>query len=229
MAARMPIATSWRVARSAGVALRRRAHLGRAIVGVALGGALAGAAFLIVANQAQMRGYTTLRFSHALGIMAGGETQESSGRRGALGVVGDTAGPRGLYVALVSALAIVTLYALVGERRCRGRRWPVGGAMLALATFLLVSLVYGPAVNARVPASEAAAGPFCTGAGHGTPLWVALSSLAFGLVAARVYGLVRTRRWWEDKREGLGERLETVVAPSSLRGGSGEADAAPPH
>ena len=75
-------------------------------------------------------------------------------------------------------------------------RWPLGGACLGLVAFLLAGLVYGPLVGARVPADEDVAGLLGLDAGRGTPLALALASLAFGLVAARVHGLIRSREWW---------------------------------
>jgi hypothetical protein len=199
--------------------LRRLAPIARALVGVGLGGALGAVTFLIVANQAQEHGDTSLRFNHALGLLVGGQTQDVTAH-GRLGVVGDTAGPRGLYVTLLSAALLVAIYGVLLEPRFRGRRWALGGVALAAATFLVVGLVYGPLVESRVPRDDAVAGLFGVDAGVATPLWLGLASLAFGVVAARVYGLARSPGWWRKEREALGDRIGDVMpakapAPSS--------------
>ena len=181
----------------------------RAALGVVVGAGLATVAFLLVMSQAQERGYTSLRFSHALGMLAG--DPGLTGPDGATLLV-ERISFRGLYVSLLLATALVAAYALLLEPRVRGRRWPLGGACLGLATFLLGGLVYGPLVGARVPAvelgpagvlvnsvapaDEDVAGLLGLDAGRGTPLALALASLAFGLAAARVYALIRSREWW---------------------------------
>ena len=180
------------MAPSVRAALAVVAAAARAALGVVVGAGLAAVAFLLVMSQAQERGYTSLRFSHALGMLAG-----DPGLRGPDGatLLVERISFRGLYVSLLLATALVAAYALLLEPRVRGR-WPLGGACLGLATFLLAGLVYGPLVGARVPADEDVAGLLGLDAGRGTPVALALASLAFGLAAARVYALIRSREWW---------------------------------
>ena len=56
------------------------APVARAAIGVVVGAGLAAVAFLLVMSQAQERGYTSLRFSHALGMLAGDPGTQGPGR-----------------------------------------------------------------------------------------------------------------------------------------------------
>ena len=78
----------------------------------------------------------------------------------------------------------------------RGRRWSLGGLALGLVAFLVLGLVFGPLVNARVSADEDVAGILGLDAGVATPFCLVAASLAFGFTVARVYGLVRSAEWW---------------------------------
>ena len=105
--------------------------------------------------------------------------------------------PRGLYATLALATVLVVVHAVLVEPRTRGRGWLLGGPVLGLVTWLLLGSVYGPLVNSRLPHDEHVAGFLGLDVGTGTPVALALASLAFGLVAARVYGLIRSAEWWD--------------------------------
>ena len=72
------------------------------VVGVVLGAIVGTVVFLIMIQGSFRQGYTDLDFNHVLGTMIRGSAEEDR-RSEALGVVGDTAGPTGLYATLIGA------------------------------------------------------------------------------------------------------------------------------
>lgn len=188
------------------------AAAGRWISAVLLAGALGAVVFLIVAGQARDRGYTDITFNHSLGVMVGGAATEARSDR-ALGVAGDTAGPTGLLWSVVLGALLVALFAVTVHRYLR-RHWALQGIVLGVAAWLLVSLVYFPLLD-RNPIEQVSVSPFGFGAGGGTPVVFLVASLAFGLLAARVFTLVVHREWWREK---------VVDHESALRGIEGMED-----
>ena len=66
-------------------------------MGVVVAAAAGTATFLIMIQGSFHKGYTDLDFNHALGTTVMGTTLRETEARAALGLVGDPAGPVGLY------------------------------------------------------------------------------------------------------------------------------------
>ena len=131
------------------------------------------------------------------GLGGGGDRASS-----ALGVVGDTAGPTGLYATLIAAGVLLLLHAVFIAPFVR-RAWWVQGLVLGAVTTLVVGLVFCGAADARL---DTPTGLFGVDAGGRTPLVIVLCSLAFGLVATRCYSLIVSQGWWEEHGRGRGRR-----------------------
>lgn len=172
------------------------AAAGRWITATVLGGALGAVLFLIVVEQSRDRGYTDITFNHSLGVMIGGEATEARTDR-ALGVAGDSAGPTGVLWSVLLACLLVAVFGVTVHRYLR-RHWALQGLVLGAAAWLAVSLVYFPLLD-RDPVEDVSVSPFGLGAGGGTPIVFLVASLAFGLLAARVFTLVVHTGWWQEK------------------------------
>jgi hypothetical protein len=167
-------------------------RIGRFVVGVVVGAAAGAATFQIMFQGSFHKGYTDLDFNHVLGTGVKGTTLKETQAREALGLVGDSAGPIGLYATLIGAAALLTLYGLVTRRV--HRHWAIQGLGLGVVTFLVTGLVYPPIADARQ--DEFAVGLFGVDAGGFTVVVLLLSSLGFGLVAARCFDLITSAHWW---------------------------------
>jgi hypothetical protein len=189
---------------------------GRFVAGAVVSGVVAGAIFLIMVQGSFRRGYTDLDFNHVMGTVVEGAAQETTSTEEALGVIGDTVGETGLTVTLALAVALMAVHGLVIVRLVR-RHWLAQALPLAALTFLLVGLVFCGLADARL---DTPTGLFGVDAGGMTPLVLGLSSLGFGVVGARCYGLIDDVRWWAPKQEGLETALDTVAeletTPASL-------------
>jgi hypothetical protein len=165
----------------------------RFIVGVAVAAVAGTATFLIMVQGSFHKGYTDLDFNHTLGTAVKGTTLRETEARAALGLVGDTAGPIGLYAGLVGAGVLIAVYGLVIRRV--HRHWVLTGLGLGVVTFLVIGLVYPPIADARQ--DEFPVGLFGVDAGGFTAVVLGLSALGFGLVAARCFDLITSAHWWE--------------------------------
>jgi len=190
--------------------------LARAAAGVAVGALVAAVIFLIMIQGSFRQGYTDLDFNHVLGTMIKGSAEEQSGVSEAFGVIGDSAGPTGLYATLIGAGVIMLFHALVIHPLVR-RRWVIQGLVLGGVTALVVGLVFCGVADARL---DTPTGLFGVDAGGMTPLIIVCSSLGFGLVGARCYSLFVSGGWWEVKEEDVAAEIESVAelepADSSL-------------
>ncbi|HMN99905.1 MAG TPA: hypothetical protein PKD59_10870 [Miltoncostaeaceae bacterium] len=158
---------------------------------VAVASALGAASFAITCTFAERLGLTSLRFGHDLEMLTGdGASRAAQGADVVIRV-----SPRGIFASLVIAAVLVLTYAGIVEVLGH-RSWRVGAAALSIATFLVAGLVFGPYVNAHVPRSEGVAGVFGVDAGLLTPLVLAAASAVFGIVVARVHGLIRSPEGW---------------------------------
>ena len=83
------------------------------------------------------QGYTDLDFNHVLGTMISGSAEEERTTGDALAVVGDTAGPTGLYATFAGAAVLMALFGLVIVPLVR-RRWTIQGLVLGVVTALVV-------------------------------------------------------------------------------------------
>ena len=122
----------------------------RVVVGVVLGAIVGTVVFLIMIQGSFRQGYTDLDFNHVLGTMIKGSAEEESGVSEALGVVGDTAGPTGLYATLIGAGVLMLLHALVIHPFVR-RHWTVQGLVLGAVTALVVGVGFCAAASIWCP------------------------------------------------------------------------------
>jgi hypothetical protein len=180
----------------------------RFVVAVVAAAAVGLAVFLIMVQGSFHKGYTDLDFNHVLGTAVKGTTLKDTQAREALGLVGDTAGPIGLYSGLIGAVVLLTIYGLV-TRRVHGH-WALTGLVLGLVTFLVIGLA-APIADARQ--DEFPTGLFGVDAGGFTVVVLGLSALGFGLVAARCYDLIASADWWEPT-----EVLEDVELVTDVDG-----------
>jgi hypothetical protein len=179
----------------------------RNLVGIAMGALIGTVLFLVMIQGAFRHGYTDLDFNHVLGTMIRGSAEEVTGQSEAFGVVGDTAGPTGLYATLCSAGVLMLLHAILIAPLVR-RAWWVQGLVLGAVTSLVVGLVFCGAADARL---DTPTGLFGTDAGGLTPLVIVLCSLAFGLAGARCLSLIASQSWWEEKVEDEAAVIESVA------------------
>lgn len=175
----------------------------RFVVGVLLAGLVGALIFLILVQEGFRRGYTDFDFNHVLGTLVKGTADEARSTQDALGIVGDTAGPSGVYSTIAAAFVIVAGYALV--IRVVRRHWLLQGFGLAAVTFLALGLGFGPYADSRL---DTPTGFFGIDAGAATPLVMAVAALGFGITAARVYGLVHDAGWWEPTRSPMEDVLQ---------------------
>ena len=179
--------------------------IGRFVVGVVLSAVVGTVVFLIMVQGSFRKGYTDLDFNHVVGTIVKGEAREVRSAGGALGIIGDTAGPSGLYSAAVGAIVLLTVYGLV--TRVVRRHWAIQGLGLGLVTFLVIGLVFAPIADARL---NTPTGLFGVDAGGFTVVVLGLSALGFGLVAARCYDLIESADWWRPSEATLDDVLEAV-------------------
>jgi hypothetical protein len=184
-----------------------RGAVARAVLATVVGGVVAALLFLIMVQGSFRQGYTDLDFNHVLGTLVQGTAEEQTGTTDAFGVVGDTAGPTGLYVTLVAAVVLMAFHGLVIARRVR-RPWPIQGLALGVVTFLVVGLVFCGVAEVRL---DTPTGLFGVDAGGMTPVVLGLSSLAFGLFGARCYSLVADAAWWEVRETDAAAAIESVT------------------
>ncbi len=183
----------------------RARSMGRFVVGVLVASVMGSVVFLIMVQGSFRKGHTDLDFNHVLGTMVKGTAEETSGNQGALGVVGDTAGPTGFYATLVGAIVLLIVYGLVV--RLVRRHWAIQGVGLGLVTFLVLGLVFAPIADARL---DTPTGLFGVDAGGLTVVVLGVSAMGFGLVAARCYDLIVDPGWWRQREATLDEMLEVV-------------------
>jgi hypothetical protein len=183
----------------------RARSIGRFVVGVLVASGVATVVFLIMVEGSFRKGYTDLDFNHVVGTVVKGTAEETTGNQGALGVVGDTAGPSGFYSATIGAIVLLTVYGLV--TRVVRRHWAIQGVGLGIVTFLVLGLVFAPIADARF---DTPTGLFGVDAGGFTVVVLGVSALGFGLVAARCYDLILSADWWRPKEATLDEMLEAV-------------------
>jgi hypothetical protein len=180
--------------------------IGRFVVAVAVAAAIGAVVFLVMVQGSFHKGYTDLDFNHVAGTAVKGTTLRQTQEREALGIIGDSAGPTGLYSVLIGAVVLLTVYGLV--TRVVRRHWTIQGLGLGVVTFLLLGLAFGPISDARQ--DEAHTGLFGVDAGGFTVVVLGLSALGFGLVAARCYDLIDSVDWWEASESTVDEVFEAV-------------------
>jgi hypothetical protein len=179
----------------------------RGLLGVVLGAVVASLVFLIMIQGSFRKGYTDLDYNHVLGTMIKGTAEEQTGATEAFALVGDTAGPTGLYATFASAGVLMLLHALVIHPLVR-RHWTIQGLVLGVVTALVVGVGFCAVADARL---DTPTGLFGADAGSLTPLVIVICSLAFGLAGARCYSLITGDRWWEVYEEDAAAAIESVA------------------
>jgi hypothetical protein len=168
----------------------------RRVAGVVLGGVLAGTLFLVIVQEGLRHGWTEQNFNADMGLLFSSVDNE-------------TIQYNGVKLTLAVSVGLAIVYALLTEAVWRDR-WK-RGVWFSVAPFLLWGLVYCPYVAGRIDGEPDA--PF--GLDDGATIIVGLvASLGFGLVLARVYGLMRTPGWWRPQHRRLGETLQAIETPS---------------
>ena len=190
----------------------------RAAVAPVLSGAAGAIVFLIMIQGAFRQGYTTLDFNHVLGTLIQGQSVEVGTTDEALGVIGDSVGPTGLWATILCGIGLMVVHELVITRLVR-RPWPIQAIPLSALTILAVGVLYTGLADARF---DTPIGFFGTDAGDLTPLVIVLCSIGFAIIGARVHKLSTRASWWEPRPDPFAEaRLEDVgpVVPRPERPG----------
>lgn len=187
------------------------AALGRWAVAVVLSAVVGGLTFLIVVGWGEGRGATDLDFNHSLGVLIGGEGTRARADS-ALGVSGDTAAPTGLAWFALFSVVVMAVYGLTVHRL--RRPWYIQALPLAVGVFALVMFVALPLIDAGV--DDVAIGALGLDAGTATPLVFAAGSLAFAILAARVFSLAATTEWWRVKEVRTEDALAQIEGMETL-------------
>jgi hypothetical protein len=184
----------------------------RRLAGVVIGGGLGAVLWLIVMQDGYQRGFFGRRWSHqdfasAMGKLLGGA--EGNIRQ------------RGFYITLVIAAVVVLAYGIaidaLGSRL--PQRWVLQAIGLAVVVFLLWGLVFSPIVAAREATEKG--GVFGIDAGGTTWLVALLASLAFAVVAVRIYRLMTAADWWIPGRR----KIEASATLEAMGVADAETDA----
>ncbi|MDX6645683.1 MAG: hypothetical protein QOK40_1410 [Miltoncostaeaceae bacterium] len=184
----------------------------RSLGGVVIGGGLGAAAWLVVMQDGYQRGFFGRRwsdqdFASALGKLAGASQ----------GIIRQ----RGFYVTLVVVAAVMVLYGVVAHVLASRlpQRWQLHALGLGAFVFLLWGLVFSPIVSAREPSEKG--GVFGIDAGGTTWLVALLASMAFAVVAVRIYRLMTDEGWWIPGRR----KIEASATLEAMGVGDAEKDA----
>jgi len=184
------------------------ARAARVVVAPVISGAVGAVVFLIMIQGSFREGRTTLDFNHVLGTMIAGETQEVGSTDSALGVIGDSVGPTGLWATIFSGIALMVVHEVAVTRVVR-RHWLIQAVPLWVITSLAVGVLFTSLADARF---DTPIGFFGVDAGGLTPLVIVLSSLGFAVIGARAHDLATTAAWWEKRPDPLAEaNLEDVA------------------
>ena len=179
----------------------------RVLIAIVVSGVAAAVLFLIMVQGSFRKGYTDLDFNHVLGTMIKGSAEEETGANEAFALVGDTAGPTGLYATLAAAVVLMAFHGLVITRLVR-RHWAIQGLVLGAVTALVVGLVFCGVADARL---DTPTGLFGVDAGGFTPVVLILCSLGFGIAGARCYSLITSPSWYEVHEEDYAAEIESVA------------------
>jgi hypothetical protein len=189
----------------------------RRLGGVAVGAGLGTVLWLVIMQDGFQRGFfgrtwSGQDFASAMGDLFGGQSGNIK--------------QRGFYATLVVAGVVVALFGVVLHvlRSRLPERWTLQALGLAGAVFLIWGLGYSPLIKSRGPE---AGGVFGIDAGSTTWLVAVLASLAFSIIAVRIYRLMADEDWWSPGRRkieaaatleamGVGEAREDVLTSLEL-------------
>ena len=183
------------------------ARAARAILAPVVGGVVGAVVFLIMVQGSFRQGHTTLDFNHVLGTLIEGEAEERGSTSEALGVIGDSVGPTGLYATFVAGIALMAVYSLVIVPLVRWG-WIARAIPLGIITFLALGLVYAPIADARL---DTPVGLFGSESGDMTPLVLFLCAMGFAVIGARCHSVVSKPAFWMPHHHGLDKPLEAAA------------------
>ena len=170
------------------------------VVGIAVGGVLGAAVWLVVVQEGRTMNHTDLDFVRAMALIF---EAEGTDRR--------ATGSAGLYLTLGAGVLLIVLHALVVPRlaRFRERCWWVQAIPIGVVSYLLWGAVMSP---------TRPSGFFGVNAGGITSaITFLVGAAAFAIVAVRCYTLITSNRWWEDKENDIARSLDEIEArPRSL-------------
>ncbi len=170
----------------------------RELTGMVAGGFLGAVAWMIVANEGFSRGWSDQNFPEALGEIRGA-------------VLTDV--PRvGLWTGLFIGTVLAAVLLPIIYRVMPGP-WYLRAVPLAIVAFLLWGLWYSPEISGE---SAFPGGFFGSEAGTGTLITFAVTALAYGAVAGRVYSVAVRRDFWEPKENDLREQGAQVIEELGL-------------
>jgi hypothetical protein len=179
----------------------------RTALAIVVSGLLGALLFLIMTQGSFHQGYTVFEYNHVLGTLIRGSAEQVSGTTEPFAVVGDTAGPTGLDATVIAAIVLMAFHALVIDRLVR-RHWAIRGLVLGIVTALVVGVGFCAIADARL---DTPVGLFGADADGMAPVVLVLSSLAFGLVGARCYSLIRSPGWWEPREEDVAAQVDSIT------------------
>jgi hypothetical protein len=174
------------------------AAIGRRAAGVLVGSGLGALLWLIILQEGVRHGWTDQNFNSDMGLLV--QSPEGSPTQA------------GLRLTLLSGLVLGVLYVPLGELWVR-QKW-VRGLAYAIVPFLAWGLLFCPLVAGRIDGEPSA--PFGADAGGATTVLAAAASLAFALVLARAYALMREPAWWRPRARPSIEETERLVDEGSL-------------
>ncbi|MDX6555754.1 MAG: hypothetical protein QOD86_1949 [Miltoncostaeaceae bacterium] len=172
----------------------------RQVLGVAAGGVIGAAVWLVVVQEGRNLDLTNLDFVRAMALVF---QADGADRR--------ATGSAGLYVTLGAGVLLVLIQAalLPLVPRLRGRSWWLQAVPLGIVGFLLWGVVLSPARPSGFLGLDAG--------GATSPVVFLAGAAGFAIAGWRCYTLISGAEWWEDKEQDLTRSLEQIEGqPRSL-------------
>jgi hypothetical protein len=163
------------------------------LVGIAVGGVLGAAFWLVVVQEGRNLNHTDLDFVRAMALIfeADGTDRRSTGSAG-------------LYLTLGAGVLLVLLHALLLPRvpRLRARCWWIQSIPVGLVAYVLWGVLVSPSRDAGAFGLDAG--------GVSSSIVFLVGAAAFAIVAIRCYSLIASAGWWEDKEQDITRSLDEI-------------------